>query len=100
MDELLKRRLAHNEQLFREVNEQVQGLQERGGTGEAAFVCECADQSCSATIVLSAAEYERIRRNRTWFFVLPGHEASEIEQVVERFPGYLIVGKPAQALEG
>jgi hypothetical protein len=98
VDELLKRRLAHNEQLFREVNEQVQGLQARLRAREALFICECADQGCTATIPLGVDEYERLRGNRTWFFVIPGHERLEVEQVVERHPDYLVVDKPAHLL--
>lgn len=100
MDELSKRRLAHNEQLFREVNEQVEGLREQWGVAEGTFVCECSDQSCTSTIVLGASEYERIRARPNWFFLLPGHERVEVEQVVEQHGGYFVVEKPTELITG
>ena len=42
---------------------------------------------------MTAAEYEAIRAESTRFAVVPGHEDPEIESVIERYPGYLIVEK-------
>lgn len=91
VDELRARKLAHNEALFREVNETIAIA--RPAAAETRFICECADQNCALTILLDRAEYERIRRNPSRFFVLPGHEVPEIENVVERHPGYYVVEK-------
>jgi hypothetical protein len=92
-DDLSTRRSAHNEVLFRSINDQVRALEERFGSREGGFVCECADAGCSQTIFLSIEEYERIHADGRRFFVLPGHERTEIESVVERRPGYLVVEK-------
>ena len=42
---------------------------------------------------MSLAEYDRVRRQRDRFAVVPGHETAEIEHVVERDERYLIVDK-------
>jgi hypothetical protein len=92
-DKTSQRRFAHNEVLFRSINEQVLSLEERFGSREGGFLCECADTSCSETIFLSLDEYERIHSDERRFFVVPGHEVTEIETVVERHANYLVVEK-------
>ena len=42
---------------------------------------------------MSLAEYDRVRRQRDRFAVVPGHETAAIEHVVERDGRYLIVDK-------
>lgn len=93
VDETSERRFAHNEVVFRSINDQVHALEERFGSREGGFLCECADTTCSETIFLSLAEYERIHADERRFFVVPGHEVTEIETVVERHADYLIVQK-------
>lgn len=90
MDELTRRRLAHNEALFRRVNDEIDGRADGGPTD---YVCECADSDCTATIPLDGGEYARIRALPGWFVVLPGHERADVERVVERHDGYLVVEK-------
>ena len=94
MDELTMRRLAHNEELFREVNVERERAHP-DARGELAFICECSSQRCTERIRLSAASYRRIRRTSRRFVILPGHERAEIEDVVERHDGYAIVAKRA-----
>jgi hypothetical protein len=43
--------------------------------------------------MMTLAEYERVRRQRDRFAVVPGHEAGEIEYVVEQDERYAIVDK-------
>jgi hypothetical protein len=43
------------------------------------------------------SEYERVRRDSTLFFVLRGHEAPEVEEVVEENDRYNVVRKDAPA---
>ena len=93
VDEASQRRSALNEALFRSINEQVVRLEERFGSRDGGFVCECADATCSQTIFLSLEEYGRIHAVERRFFVVPGHEVTEIETVVERHATYLIVEK-------
>ena len=93
VDETSKHRFAHNEVLFRSINDQVLSLEERFGSREGGFLCECAEASCSETIFLGLEEYERIHADERRFFVVPGHEVIEIETVVERHANYLVVEK-------
>jgi hypothetical protein len=91
MDELARQRLKHNEEVFRTVNEEIDDLGASGGGN--AYVCECADVACTATIRLAHTEYTRIRSHRDHFVVKPGHEVPKIERVVERTPDHLVVDK-------
>ena len=93
MDETTKRRLAHNEAIFRSINEQVLALEERFGSREGGFICECADSRCAQTVFLRVEDYERIHDDEQRFFVVPGHERPDIEVVVERHADYLVVEK-------
>jgi len=63
----------------------------------AAFVCECADDSCMERISLTLSEYEDLRRCATHFVVLPGHLSLEFERIVERREGYMVVEKFGEA---
>jgi hypothetical protein len=85
-------RLAANEARFRDINEAAQPQREEQGGGR--FVCECADRNCAAWLTLTLAEYAAVRRNPRRFVVAPGHEPPDIEQVVERHDGWLLIEKP------
>ena len=93
MDEVTKGRLAHNETIFRSINTQVLALEERFGSREGGFLCECADTACTENVFLPLDEYERIHDDDRRFLVVPGHERPETETVVERHPDYLVVEK-------
>jgi hypothetical protein len=90
---MTKSRLAHNEAIFRTINEQVLSLEERFGSRDGRFICECADTDCLETVSLGIDEYQRIHDDDRRFFVVPGHERPEIETVVERHADYLVVEK-------
>lgn len=91
MDDLSRQRLKHNEAVFRTVNEEIDDLGASGN--EHAYVCECADTACTATIRLPHDDYRRIRSQRNHFVVVPGHEVPEVERVVERAFDHLVVEK-------
>lgn len=93
MDEVTKRRLAHNEAIFRSINDQVFALEERFGSRDGGFVCECADVRCVESVFLGLDDYGRIHDDDRRFLVVPGHERPEIEVVVERHANYLVVEK-------
>jgi hypothetical protein len=79
------------------VNERIEAISETAG--ELALLCECADLDCTATIILSVAEYERIRSSSVRFPIALGHEVREVENVVEVADGYLVVQKRGKAAE-
>ena len=85
-------RIGKNETLFREVNERIEEIAEGERTD---FLCECGDIDCAQTITLTLSEYEALRAEPDRFAVLPGHEQLDVEEVVERHEGYVVVRKHA-----
>jgi hypothetical protein len=75
----------------RQVNEAIERGEEDTGSG--VFLCECGRLGCSTTIELPLDDYEAIRTDFERFLVAPGHEIEDIDQVVERHPGHLVVVK-------
>jgi hypothetical protein len=88
-------RLAQNEITFREVNERHASRADQGESPpeQIALVCECSDRACTRVLTMPFGEYEWLRQNPWRFVVLPGHEAPAVENVAERFDGYVIVEK-------
>ena len=90
-------RVIRNETLFREVNIHIADL--NGGSlslaedGLLSLVCECAYTGCTEPIAVDAATFEQVRENSRRFLVAPGHEDLDVESVVERRAGYLVVEK-------
>jgi hypothetical protein len=86
-------RLAENEAIFREVNERVAEVSERFGLERVSAVCECARAGCTERFELGQSDYEEVRSSSALFAVVPGHETPDVETVVARRDGYLIVEK-------
>jgi hypothetical protein len=90
------RRIGTNEALFREVNDQVESLNRElsaNSDPDMEIVCECGDPSCARRLAVTGADYARIRSDAALFFVVPGHERPDVEQVVEETAGYDVVRK-------
>ena len=51
------------------------------------------NKGCDERVSLTVEEYESIRKESNRFFVLPGHERAEVEDVVEATDRYLVVSK-------
>jgi hypothetical protein len=92
-------RQARNEAVLRAINDRIASLGE-GSTGWAgpqqtfSFECECGNvDGCQEHVVMTLAEYERVRSQKDRFAVLPGHQTAAIEQVVEQSARFLIVDK-------
>jgi hypothetical protein len=94
-------RLGHNEALFRAVNERLKELADRSGTVEGGieFLCECTDELCTERITLGAPAYARVRSDPRRFILVPGHERGDVEWVVARDDGYIVVEKIGEAGE-
>jgi hypothetical protein len=94
-------RLARNEALFRELNEQVEfvagSLQNGGDIFE--FFCECSDIDCTLRLPIPLPVYEEVRTDPTLFVVALTHDRPEIEEVVRRADGYQIVRKQGEAAQ-
>ena len=96
-----KQKLAHNQVLFREINERIRDLDARllPPLRELELVCECSDTTCTSALSVPMAEYERVRSHPARFLIHPGHEIPEIERVVDAEAGYAIVEKVDDAAE-
>jgi len=94
-------RAAKNEALLREVNERIEevGKQLRVLPDDESldFRCECGRDECEAFVSMTVGEYEHVRADNDRFVVVPGHEDEEIERVVERRAGYVVVDKLPEA---
>jgi hypothetical protein len=88
-------RIGRNEDLFRKVNDQIEGVNEAFGTatGTMSIVCECGKLDCIEQIELAADAYRELRAEPTHFAVKPGHEILDVERVVERRDDYFVVAK-------
>jgi len=86
--------LAITESLFRDVNERIaESVQRFDGDGDAQFVCECSDSSCTEHVPAPIEHYEQVRADPTHFLLAPGHEDGRIERVIERRRRYEVVEK-------
>jgi hypothetical protein len=92
-----EQRAFRNEEVFREVNAHIAGLEERmrdiDFDDPLHLVCECERIGCSAPIEVEAEVFQRVREQPLRFFVAPGHENLDVEMVIEERRGYLIVEK-------
>ena|SRR5579862_3892252 len=93
-------RVAHNETLFRDVNERIEaGLWPTDRGEPVAFRCECGSLRCNMLVELTVGEYERVRASATHFVLVAGHEIPAIERVVEREAAYVVVEKVGEAAD-
>jgi hypothetical protein len=91
-------KLATNQAVFREVNERIRELASRlGSTYALELICECSDDTCTATISVAVEDYEFVRRSPARFLICPSHDVAQIEQIVGGGRGYEIVEKLGDA---
>lgn len=94
MADAREERIGRNEALLREVNEAIDRGRWPAPAGDPVrFRCECAVLDCNTTVELTTSDYERIREDPRRFVLTPGHEVLDVETVVERQPGYVVVQK-------
>ncbi len=86
-----ERRVGKNEALFREVNERIREITTWDSGVE--FLCECGDAECTQPIVMTLDEYEAVRSRPTRFLIVAGHEAADVERVVEENDRFAVVEK-------
>ena len=89
---------VRSELLFRAVNERIFEIGANDVEG-LEILCECGDESCIGTVVITGRDYERLRLDSSRFVVCEGHERADIERVTERTPEYLVVEKAGRAPE-
>jgi hypothetical protein len=89
--DLRRQRAARNENLFREVNERIEDL--AASAAYTQFICECDDDTCDQRVSMTVQEYEHVRAEGNRFFVVPGHDGKDVDQVVESTDRYFVVRK-------
>ena len=93
-------RAARNEEVFRSINERIEEAAEQHGRDVPLRLhCECGRASCFETTDLMPDVYKRVSTDGHRFIVLPGHEEPNVEVVVERHDGWLVVEKVGEARE-
>jgi hypothetical protein len=89
-----ERRIAHNESVFRDVNERIAGGHWPGDSdGVVSFRCECGSLGCNQLLEVTLAVYEQVREDPRRFLLIPGHEIPGVEVVVAAEGGYIVVEK-------
>jgi hypothetical protein len=92
----IKKRI-HNEQIKRERNRKLQGaledFHEILPMSNVRYSCECDRSSCRAIIEMAGNTYQSLHRNPNRCVVKPGHEHLDIETVVDKYYGFLVVEK-------
>ena len=84
-------KILNEERLDRVINSRRK--ERRSHHAEMAFHCECDDQGCLETILLSTEEYERVHSKTKYFIVIPGHVRLDLEEIITSFSNYVLVGK-------
>jgi hypothetical protein len=81
-------RIAQTERFFRAVNEEIANAD---GHGTTLFLCECGNPACTEGFELTAQGLRHLHAENGLFVVLPGHEIADLETVVDRHDGYLVI---------
>jgi hypothetical protein len=98
--------VARRHELFREVNEEIEQLDERWDVSPASqliVLCECGDPRCLERIELPRPAYEAVRAERNRFLLKPGHQIADSDRVIETHDDYLVAenhGSAAEAATG
>jgi len=95
MDSFSPRRLAENEVIYREVNQNIQQfLDEVDHRNHAvSFYCECSREDCRKRIKLTTKEYGKLHQNNRQFIVIDRHEVAEVEKIIKHCDGFNVVEK-------
>jgi len=90
-----ERSKARNEELFRNVNEQIEALSQTVERDDPLmeYLCECDRQDCYEKVKATRAEYESVRSDPTHFIVSLGHQDPSMERVFASNDRFLIVEK-------
>ena len=88
-----EQRLAQNQVIFRQANENLERAAAGALLETMTFLCECAAVDCEDTIELTLAEYEAVRADPAHFALSLGHESDINERIHQTFGRYEIVEK-------
>ena len=82
-----------NEIRSREINEWIDESNETSGSAADPFVCECSDEMCMTTLVLTHAQYEEVRSDGTHFAIATNHESPDLDALLSERAAFTIVRK-------
>jgi hypothetical protein len=90
---------ARNEELFRNVNEQIEMLSQTVEREDPVmeYLCECDRPDCYEKVKATRAEYETVRTEPTHFIVSVGHQDPGVERVLASNDRFVIVEKQGDA---
>jgi len=92
-------RLTKNETIFRAGNESIHTAVD-GKLEQAPYLCECGEERCLESVLLTSAEYEAVRAHPARFFVVPDHEdLTAGEVVIEQYDRFTLVEKHGEERE-
>jgi hypothetical protein len=89
---LRAKRIVQTEVFFRAINDEIA---QHDGTADTLYMCECGNPLCRDSIRLAPGAIEKLHSSRRHFVVLAGHEIPDVETVVDRADGYVIIRKNA-----
>lgn len=92
-------RIALTEAAFRIANDRMAAWDEASPDGAELYFCECASLECREKVALTRAQYELVRADAKRFAVVPGHEVSDLEEIVEIGPAHYVIEKPDLVLD-
>jgi hypothetical protein len=92
-------RVALTEAAFRIANERMAAWEETPADEPSLYFCECGMLECREKLSLTVAQYEQVRAKPERFFVLPGHEIEDVEDVIGEEDGFLVIEKPESVFE-
>ncbi len=96
-------RRAHNEVVFRQVNEEIKALIDADDIDLplAPFICECGDRACRELIRVPLAKYSDVRASPRRFILATGHEQRDGHETttVETQDGFVVIEKTGIAGE-
>ncbi|HEX5902374.1 MAG TPA: hypothetical protein VF028_04580 [Actinomycetota bacterium] len=87
-------RIAKNEAVAREINEQIDQTHE--SLPDSSFihiVCECGYEKCDEFMAVMRDEYERIRNDPRQFCVVREHVIHDVEVIVQENDRFVLVAK-------
>jgi hypothetical protein len=77
--------------VFRLFNDHVRSVQRDWPVSVYDLVCECSNARCLRVLTLERAIYDRIIGDTTHYVVLPGHQQTAVERVVDVQPTHVVV---------
>jgi hypothetical protein len=92
MTSVYRDQMRENEENFALANGKIHDSAVRLKVDPVPFFCECSATDCTDLIYVTLEAYEAVRKSNC-FMLLPGHDDSDIEQVIDDCGSYLVVEK-------